>query len=153
MKKYLPLVLSLAIPFMVAYFGSAVTMPAIGGWYATLVKPAFSPPNWIFAPVWSALFLLMGISSFLVWQKKKKIIYPLKIYGVQLLLNFLWSYFFFGLHRVDLAFIDIIFLWILIVLTIKAFYKVEKNAAYLLLPYIVWVSFATILNFSILLLN
>lgn len=153
MKKYLPLVISLAIPFIVAYFGSAATVPSINGWYGGLIKPSFSPPNWIFAPVWSVLFLLMGISSFLIWRRKKKITYPLKLYGVQLFLNFLWSYLFFGLHRPDLAFVDIILLWIFIALTISSFYKVKKIASYLLLPYIIWVSFAAVLNFSILLLN
>ena len=153
MKKLLPLIIALAIPFIVAYLGSSVTTPSIGSWYATLNKPAFSPPNWIFAPVWTLLFLLMGIASYLVWKKQKKIKTPLKLYGVQLILNFLWSYLFFGLNRPDLAMADIILLWIFIFLTLKSFYKVNKLAGALLIPYILWVSFASILNFAILTLN
>ncbi len=153
MKKYLSLIVCLAIPFGIAFMGSAVTTPAITGWYASLNKPFFSPPNWVFAPVWTALFLLMGISSYLVWRKEKKIGAPLKIYGVQLVLNFFWSYLFFGLRRPDLAFAEIIVLWIFIALTIKSFYKVNKLAAYFLLPYIIWVSFASALNFFVFSLN
>lgn len=153
MRKYLPLVLSLGIPFGFAYLGSAVTTPSITTWYQTLIKPSFNPPNYLFGPVWTILFTLMGISSYLVWKKQKKIKTPLKIYTVQLILNFLWSYLFFGLHRPDLAFFEIIFLWIFILLTIKSFYKVEKVAAYLLIPYVFWVSFAAFLNYSIVILN
>lgn len=153
MKKYLPLLLSLVIPFSFAFLGSAVTTPSIDSWYPMLNKPSFNPPSWIFGPVWTLLFFLMGISSYLVWKKQKKIKTPLKIYGVQLILNFLWSYLFFGLHRPDLALFEIIILWIFILLTIKIFYKVDKLAAYLLIPYIFWVGFAVFLNYSIVSLN
>ena len=153
MKKYLPLLVSLGIPFGFAYLGSTVTTPSIDTWYATLNKPFFNPPNWIFGPVWSLLYFLMGISSFLVWKKQRKIKTPLKIYGVQLVLNFLWSYLFFGLHRPSLSLFEIIILWIFILMTIKSFYKVDKVAGYLLIPYIAWVSFAAFLNYSIVILN
>lgn len=153
MKKSLPLIISLAVPFAVAYLGSSVTTPSIGNWYASLNKPSFSPPNWIFGPIWTLLFLLMGIASYLVWKKQKKIKAPLKLYGLQLVFNFLWSYFFFGLHWPDLALLDIILLWVFIFFTVRSFYRVKKTAAYLLYPYLAWVSFASILNLSIFLLN
>lgn len=151
--KYLPLAISLLVPFGVAYLGSSVTTSSIDGWYQILNKPSFSPPNWVFAPVWTILFLLMGIASYLVWQKQKKIKLPLKLYGVQLVLNFFWSYFFFGRNRPGVALVDIIFLWIFIFLTTGAFAKVNKLASYLLYPYLAWVGFAALLNLSIFLLN
>lgn len=151
--KLIPLIVALTIPFVIAYLGSSVTTPSIGSWYATLNKPSFSPSNWVFGPVWTLLFLLMGIASYLVWKKQKKIKAPLKLYGTQLIFNFFWSYLFFGLHRPDLALLDIITLWVFIFFTIRSFYKVKKTAAYLLYPYLAWVSFASILNLSIFLLN
>ena len=153
MKKYLPLLVSFGIAFGIAFLGSLVTTPAIGDWYYLLNKPSFSPPNWVFGPAWTVLFALMATSAYLVWRKQKKIGTPLKIYGIQLFLNFLWSYLFFGIRRPDLALLEIFFLWFFIFLTIKKFYKVDKLAGYLLLPYILWVSFATLLNLSIVSLN
>lgn len=129
--------------------GSFFTFPAITGWYATLVKPTFSPPNYLFGPVWTFLYFLMGVALYLVWIRKG----DLKWFWVQLILNSLWSIIFFGLRSPALALIEIFFLWFTIVLTIKSFMKVYKPAASLLFPYLLWVSFASVLNFSIWVLN
>ncbi len=136
--------------------GSIFTMPMITTWYVTLNKPFFSPPNWVFAPVWTTLFLPMGIAVYLVLEKglqKKEVKKAVSFFGIQFGLNIVWSAFFFGLMNPFLAFIEIIFLWVSIALTIKSFYPVSKKAAWLLVPYICWVSIATVLNFSILMLN
>lgn len=143
MLKYFPkLLLSIGLCLGVGIVGSFFTISAIPTWYAGLNKPVFSPPNWVFGPVWTILYILMGISLYLVWQKKK--IPP--VFWVQLILNALWSTIFFGLKNPGLALVDIIALWIAIILTIKSFYKINKFAGKLLIPYFLWVSFATILN-------
>lgn len=132
--------------------GSLFTIPSIQTWYTGLPKPALNPPAWIFAPVWITLFALMGIAAFLVWKKganRKNIKIALFIFIVQLVLNALWSMIFFGLHNPGLAFIDLIFLWFAILATIFSFAKIFKSAAWLLIPYILWVSFAGYLNYSI----
>lgn len=136
--------------------GSFITIGTINSWYKTLSKPSFNPPNWVFGPVWTILYLLMGISAYLIWQKgvnKKKVKVALSIFGLQLILNFLWSFLFFGLHSPLVSFVEIILFWIMILFTIFKFYKLSKPASYLLIPYIFWVSFAAILNLSIVILN
>lgn len=136
--------------------GSIFTMPMIPNWYAALNKPAFSPPNWIFAPVWTTLFVLMGIALYLVLEKgfeKKGVKKAVACFGAQLGLNVIWSFLFFGLMSPFLAFVEIIFLWAAIALTIKSFYPLSKKAAWLLIPYICWVSFAAFLNFAVWMLN
>jgi len=151
----LKLVASVILCQIAGFLGSLFTTPAIPTWYATLKKPFFTPPDWIFSPVWISLFILMGISLFFVWRRqghpqfKKALIF----FFVQLILNVLWSLAFFGLRLPLLGFIDIILLWIAILLTIQHFSKVSKFAGVLLLPYLVWVSFATLLNFSLWILN
>lgn len=147
--KLLKLILSIGLCLGAGIVGSFFTISAIPNWYSTLNKPVFSPPNWIFGPVWTILYILMGISLYLVWQKKK---IP-SIFWVQLILNALWSIIFFGMQNPLLAMVDIIALWIAIILTIKAFYKISKPSVYLLIPYLLWVSFALILNYSIWVLN
>ena len=149
MKKLnLPtLAASLALPFVAGAIGSYFTFPNIVGWYASLVKPSFSPPNWIFGPVWTGLYILMGISLYLVWKKY------LKLFLLHLGLNAFWSIAFFGMHNIALAFATIIALWAVIVYMIAKFYEVNKLASYLLIPYILWVTFALLLNLSILVLN
>ena len=125
-------------------------------WYSTLSKPFFTPPSWIFGPAWTTLYTLMAISAFLVWRKgfkKKQIKNALKLFAIQLFLNAIWSPVFFGAHNLLLALIIIIAMWFYIVKTIKAFAKIDRVASYLLYPYIAWVSFASILNFSLWLLN
>ena len=136
--------------------GSLFTAPAIGTWYVTLDKPWFTPPNWLFAPAWATLFLLMGIAVFLVWRKGLRhpgVKLALVILAVQLVLNVLWSVVFFGLRSPLGGVVEICFLWVAIVLTIVAFWRVSVAAGVLLLPYIVWVSFAAALNVSVFILN
>lgn len=156
MNNIIKLVTSIIICLFAGFIGSIFTSPSIPTWYATLIKPSFNPPDWIFAPVWTALFALMGISLYLVWNKglqDKKVKISLSLFGLQLVLNVLWSFLFFGLHSPFYAFLEIIILWIAIVLTILNFFKVSRTAGLLLLPYIFWISFAAILNFSIWRLN
>lgn len=135
--------------------GAVFTTSNISTWYFTLNKPVFTPPNWLFGPAWTFLYFLMGISLYLIWQEKdskqKKL--GLKLFFAQLGLNTLWSIIFFGGHSLVGGLVIIILLWVLILLTINAFHKIKKAASYLLYPYLAWVSFATILNLSIVLLN
>ncbi len=156
LKDILKLIASIIICQLAGFIGSLFTTPAIPTWYRTLIKPSFTPPNSIFSPVWISLFLLMGISLFLVWQKnlkERKVKAALLFFTVQLVLNILWSILFFGLKSPLGAFIEIIILWFAILLTIIKFFKVSKPAGYLLLPYILWVSFAAFLNFFLWNLN
>jgi tryptophan-rich sensory protein len=153
------LIIALALPQLAGFFGSLFTTPAITGWYAELNRPSFAPPNWIFAPVWTLLFLLMGIAFYLVWQtpvkKKKKLVKKEAIlaFSTQLLFNVLWSMVFFAQQQLFFAFLEILILWNLIVITILRFEKIKPLAAYLMIPYLFWVSFAAILNLGFLLLN
>ena len=146
------LIIAIAVSELAGIIGSLFTTPSIPTWYATLTKPTFNPPSWVFAPVWTTLFVLMGIAAFLIWKKgleRKDVKIALSIFIGQLILNMLWSIIFFGLHNPGLAFIEIIFLWAAILVTIIYFHKISKLAAWLLVPYILWVSFAAFLNFSI----
>lgn len=163
------LVIAIVVSELAGILGSVFTTPSIAGlstgsglsWYAGIVKPAINPPAWVFGPVWTTLFALMGIAAFLIWSfyaeasadKKKGIKIALALFGIQLVLNTLWSIIFFGLHSPGGALIEIIFLWLAILATIIAFAKISKPAAWLLLPYILWVSFASYLNYSIWMLN
>lgn len=153
-KKFLA---SLGLCFFVAYAGSIVTQPSIATWYATLNKPFFNPPNWVFGPVWTLLYFFMAVSFYLIWKKggkaKKAKGAALNVFLVQLSFNFLWSLIFFGFHLPFLGLVTILALWVSIFLTIRAFYKLSAIAAYLLIPYLAWVSFATLLNLFIVLLN
>ena len=154
-KKLLTLLLLIVICEGVGALGSLFTISAITTWYAGLVKPTFNPPSFLFAPVWTTLYFLMGVSLFLVLQKKlkKQKNFLIILFAVQLFLNFLWSVIFFGMHLPLAALIEISLLWISIALLIIDFWKFSKPAAVLLLPYIAWVSFAAFLNLSIVLLN
>jgi len=149
-------VLSIAICLVVGFLGSVFTMPSINTWYAALNKPIFNPPNWIFGPVWTALYILMGISVYLILRKglrNRRVILATSLFGLQLLLNLEWSFIFFGSHKLPLAFTEILFLWFAILLTIIYFYRLSKTAGWLLVPYLLWVSFAAVLNFVIWRLN
>lgn len=157
MKVQIPkLIISILIPLIAGFIGSVFTSPAIPTWYASLARPSFNPPNGVFAPVWTTLFILMGMALYLVWQQgfgKKEVKKALTIFGVQLVLNILWSILFFGLRNPSLALVDIVLLWVLILATMLSFAKISKPAAWLLIPYLAWVSFASILNFAIWKLN
>lgn len=136
--------------------GSIFTTPAIPNWYATLQKPAFTPPNAAFAPVWVTLYLLMGIAVFLVWRKglnREGVKPALAIFLAQLILNILWSVMFFGLHSLVGGVVIILLLWVAILINILRFFKLSVAAGWLLIPYIVWVSIASALNVSVWLLN
>ncbi|MBN1585477.1 tryptophan-rich sensory protein [Candidatus Uhrbacteria bacterium] len=153
---FLKLLAAVALSESAGLIGSLFTAPAVPVWYAGLSRPELSPPAWVFAPVWTALFALMGLAAFLVWrrglgQRENRI--ALGLFLVQLALNTLWSIVFFGLRSPGGAFLEIVFLWFAILATIIAFYKISKPAAWLLLPYILWVSFAGYLNCAIWRLN
>ncbi len=150
-KKF---VFSIIICQLAGIIGSIFTVSSISDWYTYLNKPFFNPPSWIFGPVWTVLYILMGIAFYLIWTSdRRKSITPLVIFGVQLIFNAFWSILFFGFRNPFYAFIDIILLWLFIVLSIYLFVKINKKAAYLLVPYITWVSFAAYLNYSIWQLN
>ena len=153
MNKAIKLIISILLSLSAGAIGSIFTSSSIPTWYSTLNKPVFNPPNYLFGPVWTVLYILMGISLYLIWTNKKKNKTALTIFGIQLFLNTLWSIIFFGLKNIPAAFIEIILLWAAILYTITVFYKINKNAAYILIPYLAWVSFAAILNFYLLILN
>jgi len=142
---------------VIGYFSGMVTRSAIVTWYPTLVKPSFNPPNWIFAPVWSMLYIMMGVAAGLVWNRidfeKELVKKALILFAIQLALNALWSYLFFGLKNPMLAGVEIILLWLMIFETYSKFVKINKIAGYLFIPYLLWVSFAMVLNGSIWWLN
>ncbi|MCX6720609.1 MAG: tryptophan-rich sensory protein [Candidatus Staskawiczbacteria bacterium] len=173
------LLVSIIICELAGVAGAVFTTPEIANWYTALNKPSFNPPSWIFGPVWTTLFVLMGISLYIVWNKKFEVSEKVKfknvrawnklsqklfdgqwqkaniiiIFIIQLVLNVLWSYIFFGAHSPAWAFFELLMLWVAIVYTIVNFYRVSKIAAWLLLPYILWVSLAGVLNLSIWLIN
>ncbi len=149
------LVISLALPFLAGAIGSLATFSNIPTWYAELAKPVLSPPNWVFGPVWTTLYLLMGISLYLVWtaKYKKSKQLALTFFGVQLVLNTLWSLVFFGMHWLWGGALVILPLLATIVLTVRSFLPISRYAAYLLVPYVLWVGFATVLNVATALIN
>jgi benzodiazapine receptor len=155
-RDFLKLVISILMCLAVGFIGSFFTSVSVTTWYVTLSKPSFTPPNWVFMPVWTLLYLLMGISLFLVWREgtdHKIVRIALSLFLIQLLLNLLWSMLFFGFRSPLAGLVDLAVLWVFIFLTILAFYNVSKKAATLILPYFLWVSFAFLLNFSIWKLN
>jgi benzodiazapine receptor len=155
-KDLFKLILCLIICQLAGFVGSLFTSPSITTWYGYLNKPSFNPPNWVFSPVWISLFVVMGISLFLVWQRTLRHPYvrvALLWFAIQLILNMLWSIVFFGLKSPFFAFVEIIFLWAAILITIIKFFRISRLAGVLLIPYILWVSFAAFLNFSIWNLN
>jgi benzodiazapine receptor len=156
MVNIFKLLFSIIVCEAVGILGAVFTTPAIPTWYASLNKPSFSPPNWIFGPVWTLLYALMGVAAYLIWQRgieKPAVRSALLIFSFQLILNFLWSFFFFKLQSPLYALIEILFLWVLILATIIRFYQLDKKAGLILVPYLLWVSFATFLNFYIVKLN
>jgi tryptophan-rich sensory protein len=150
------LIIAILIPLAVGSISGLFTKSAVVGWYAHAVKPSFNPPNWIFAPVWTTLYILMGIALFLVWKTEAdKMVKQTAIilFAVQLTFNFLWSFIFFKLQQPGWALVEIAAMWIAILFTILWFAKISAPAAWLLVPYISWVSFATVLNYYIWKLN
>jgi benzodiazapine receptor len=142
---------SLLITLGVGTVAGLATASSISSWYAYLLKPSFNPPNWLFGPVWTLLYILMGISLYLVWKQSpsRHRYNAMSVFFIQLFFNFCWSFIFFYFHDIGLALFDIILLWVFILLTIVFFAKHHKTAAALLIPYLAWVSFATILNAAI----
>lgn len=156
MNNISKLVISIAIPVAIGATAGFFTVTGVGSWYQTINKPSWNPPGWVFGPVWTMLYIMMGVSLYLVWKSgnnnhlKRTAI---GLFAVQLILNFFWSFIFFDQQQPGWAFVEIIAMWVFILLTIFAFAKVNKTAAWLLVPYISWVSFATILNYTIWKLN
>lgn len=153
--QWLKLIISLLMCQLAGFIGTLFSMSSIPDWYVTLNKPVFTPPNWIFAPVWIFLYLLMGISFYIMWIKLDfhKFGFQLSLFIFQLVLNCFWTIIFFGLKSPLFAFIEIIVLWITILLCIISFYRTSKIASLLLIPYLIWVGYASVLNFEFWRLN
>lgn len=155
-KEIPRLLLSILVVFFSGALGSAATLPEITTWYAALAKPEWTPPNWLFGPVWSTLYVLIGFSLFLVWREgfeRKDVKFAILIFAIQLILNIGWSLVFFGLNSLLGGFVIILILWLAILANIIAFYMISKPAGIILIPYLVWVSIASYLNYSVLILN
>lgn len=168
-RQWPALLIALIIPFTAAAIGSTATNTSLFGWYRQLRKPTWNPPAWVFGPVWTALYLLMGIASWLIWRRgqrsgeeettqdrysvQEEMQGALTFYGLQLVLNSLWSIIFFGLRRIDLALVEVLALWTTLLVTLTRFYRIQPLAGLLLVPYQLWVTFATLLNLRIWQLN
>ncbi len=155
-NNFFKLVIAVGVSELAGIIGSIFTISATPNWYSAIEKPALNPPSWVFGPVWTTLYALMGIAAWLIWKKgwgRKDVKVAIGVFGIQLFLNAIWSIIFFGLQNPGPAFVDIILLWLVIVWTMVVFYKISKPATYLLVPYLLWVSFATYLNYTIWALN
>ena len=150
------LIISIFIPIYTGFFGGLVTFSTVTTWYAGLNKPFFNPPSWLFGPVWTILYVLMGISLFLVWKKglnNEAARIAIALFSCQLAVNLFWSFAFFGFMAPVAALVTILLLWLLIIVMIINFYHISKAAALMNIPYLLWVTFATVLNFAIVILN
>lgn len=149
------LIISILLPLSVGAVAGMFTSQAVPTWYASLNRPSFSPPNWVFGPVWTSLYILLGISFFLIWKEEasKERDLAIKVFSIQMLLNFAWSFLFFYFNLIGAALIEIILLWTSIAAMIYLFYKIKPVAAYMNILYLLWVSFATILNAGYYMLN
>ena len=154
-SRWIGLVVFIAICLGAGGLGSVATTPEIEGWYQTIQKPSWNPPDYLFGPVWTTLFVMMAIAAWLVWKSEgfKVAAAPLMLFAGQLVLNIAWSWIFFGMHQPSWAFAEIVILWLAIVATMVAFFRRSKIAAWLMVPYLAWVSFASVLNFTIWRLN
>ena len=156
-SQIIGLIVALLLPFVVVGIGVAATSSSLSDWYLTLKKPAWNPPGWLFGPVWTVLYLMMGLSSWLVWREGPRnpagVKQALIWYAVQLGLNALWSVLFFGMRQIGVALVDIIALWITLLITIIKFWRIRPAAGWLMTPYLLWVTFATALNSAIWWLN
>jgi len=148
-------VVSLLLPFSLGAIAGMFTAQAVPEWYSTLNQPSFNPPNWIFGPVWTTLYLILGFSFFLIWKQERSQHrnQAILIFFVQMVLNFGWSFLFFYYHLIGFALLEIIVLWATIITMILVFYRVKPLAAYLNVPYLLWVTFATVLNAGYFFLN
>ncbi|WP_316815799.1 TspO/MBR family protein [Pedobacter nyackensis] len=149
-------VVNIAIPLAIGALGAFFTASSVKTWYITLAKPSFNPPNSIFAPVWTTLYIIIGIAAYLVWQKRhtiKQLPRTIAIYLIQLILNLMWSFIFFYTRQIGVALFEIIFLLLVVIINAIMFYKIDKTAGLLFIPYILWVSFATVLTYNIFILN
>lgn len=154
-KQGIALVFFMAVCLGAGALGAAVTTPEINGWYRTIVKPAWNPPDSLFGPVWTALYLMMATAAWLIWRPSglRAAAGPLGLFGAQLLLNSAWSWIFFGLHQPGWAVVEIVALWLAVAATTAIFFRTSRIAGWLLVPYLAWVSFACVLNFTIWRLN
>ncbi len=153
MKQTLALVISLALTFSAAGIGSIATTPNIATWYAGLAKPAWTPPNWLFGPVWTLLYISMAVAAWLVWRQGGLWQRALALFAIQLALNAAWTTIFFGFHMSGAAFAEIVAMLTAIIATTMAFWPRSMSAGILMLPYLGWVAFASVLNFAIWRLN
>ena len=155
MGKSLKLIIAILLPMVVGGLSGFLTANSINDWYVTLNQPSFNPPNWVFGPVWTTLYLIMGISLFRIWrlpatEERNKAI---KIFALQMTLNFFWSLIFFKWHLIGLALVEIILMWLMIAAMIHHFRKLDIAAGYMNIPYLLWVSFASVLNGAYYFLN
>jgi benzodiazapine receptor len=155
MNRYLKLALCITLPLLVGGISGFATATNISRWYTILEKPFFNPPNYLFGPVWTLLYILMGISFYRILQTTDNKIKTkaIAIFCFQLVLNFCWSFLFFKFHLLGVSFVEIIILWLSIAAMIYTYLKIDKTAAYLQIPYFLWVSFASVLNGAIWYLN
>lgn len=156
MKNWIRLIVSIGLPLAVGAVAGMFTSSEINGWFQSIEKPSWQPPNWVFGPVWTVLYILMGIAFYLVWKNddaKNHKRMAITLWLIQLVFNFLWSFIFFKEHQLDWALGEILVLWFFILLTIIYFARISTLAAWLMVPYICWVSFASLLTFSIYELN
>jgi tryptophan-rich sensory protein len=154
-SNIIKLAISLVIPLAVGSISGIVTAQSVSTWYASLNRPSFAPPNWLFGPVWTSLYILLGISFFIIWKQNssKERNRAIAVFLLQMFLNFGWTFCFFYFKIIGLALVEIIFLWITIVTMLFLFYKIKPVAAYLNFPYLFWVSFATVLTADYYFLN
>ena len=151
----LGLIVFIIMCLAVSSVGGAITATSVDTWYQALEKPPFNPPDWVFAPVWTALYILMGVAAWRIWRLRSSKAHhiALSVFGLQLCLNLAWSFLFFGLQHINLALVEIVILLIVIIINMIMFWRLERLAGLLFVPYVAWVSYATILNASLSLLN
>ena len=150
------LAITIIISLAAGGIGAIFTSPAIGSWYAGLSKPVFTPPNWLFGPAWTILYILMGVAAFYVWRQglsAPSVKLALLVFLIQLILNLLWSVVFFGFHQLPGGIVVIVLLWIAILITLLRFWDISLIAGGLLIPYLAWVTFASALNIAVWILN
>lgn len=154
-KQWIGLILFIFVCLGAGWLGAIATTPEIEGWYKTIEKPSWRPPDYVFGPVWTTLYVMMGVAAWFVWKSgsANSAILPLAIFGIQLVLNVAWSWIFFGLHEIGWAFVEIVVLWLAIAATTAVFFRRSQLAGWLMVPYLGWVSFASVLNFAIWRLN